>query len=440
VQVSDPGDLRDRLLAVAALGAQRRPAPDRPWTGALAIEQELLAAADAIVSIAEGDLLVQNLDAVAPASDLDAGAAFARTLSLGNAPGAAPAEAAARALRLARPEARPAVADALALAQSPAVGAAVARLLDDSPPAVCAAALGVLRYRRQGAYGSMVLLLAHPDAAVAAAAIRCLGTVPERRAAASVLRYVLSRDPIDAVALPAAEVLLALGDPAGLVFVRTKLEAESVAPALSDDARVGYLRLLGLAGEAADRELFFRSVEPSARDAAAVGWFGHPDLVEWLLGSLEAANDTRRAKGQGTIPSPFETAAARALQRVLGSPHTPALLDTHPSPPEGLIVDAAPWRAFFQKARIRFAGRQKLRFGRPYTPVATLEELEADAPSSTRADAALELAILSRGIALLETDDWVARQRAVLTVARALLGDAEAYPAGAFVGSRLAER
>jgi hypothetical protein len=437
--VSDRGDLRDRLLAVAALGVQRRPRPDRPWTSALGLEQELLAATDAIAGVAEGGALVQILDALAPASDVDAGAAFARTLTLGNAPGDAPAEAAARTLLLARPEARPAVAEALALAPSPAVGAAVTRLLGDSPPAVCAAALGVLRYRRQAAYGSVVLLLAHPDAAVAAAAARCLGAVPERRAAASVLRYLLSRDPIEAVALTAAEVLLALGDPAGLVFAREKLEAESVTPALSDDARVGYLRLLGLGGEAADRELFFRSVEPSPRDATAVGWLGHPDLVEWLLGSLEAANETRRAKSPGAGPSPFEMAAVRAVQRVLGSPHPPSSLamgETH----EGLAVDAAPWRAFWQKARARFPGRQKLRFGRPYTPLATLEELEADAPSITRADAALELAILSRGVALLETDDWVPRQRAVLTVARALLGDAEAYPAGAFVGSRLAER
>jgi hypothetical protein len=34
----------------------------------------------------------------------------------------------------------------------------------------------------------------------------------------------------------------------------------------------------------------------------------------------------------------------------------------------------------------------------------------------------------------------VARQRTVLASARALLGGADAYPAGAFPGSRLAER
>jgi hypothetical protein len=436
-------DLRDRLLEVAALGVQRKLGPDRPWSSALALEQELLAATEAIAALAEGDALVQSLDALAPVSEMDAGAAFARALALGNAPGDAPAEAAARTLRLARPEVRPAVAGALGLASSPAVGAAVARLLDDSPSAVCAAALGVLRYRRQVAYGSVVLLLAHPDADVAAAAVRCLGTVPERRTAASVLRYLLSREPVDAIALPAAEVLLALGDPAGLSFARAKLEAESVMPALSDDARVGYLRLLGLGGEAADRELFFRSLEPSPRDATAVGWLGHPDLVDWLLGSLEGANDARRAAGPGASPSAFETAAAGALRRILGPVTNLRLLGSAPPAPaahDGVPVDVAPWRAFWQKARARFPSPQKLRFGRPYTPAATLDELSADAPCTARADAALELAILSRGVALLEADDWVARQRAVLTVARALLGDAEAYPAGAFVGSRLAER
>ena len=316
---------------------------------------------------------------------------------------------------------------------------------------MCAAALGVLRYRRQGAYGPAVLLLAHPDAAVAAAAVRCLGTVPERRAAASVLRYVLSRDPVDAVALPAAEVLLALGDPAGLVFVRAKLETESVAPAFSDDARVAYLRLLGLAGEAADRELFFRSVEPSPRDAAAVGWLGHPDLGR--LAPRLARGGQRGAARQGSrrrAPRPSRRRRRGRCNASWGSPgygaepgsagRSPIVDPSAEVTADGILVDAPPWRAFWQQARSRFTGQQKLRFGRPYTPAATLDELEADAPSTTRADAALELAIISRGVALLETDDWVARQRAVLTVARALLDDAAGYPAGAFVGSRLAER
>ena len=89
---------------------------------------------------------------------------------------------------------------------------------------------------------------------------------------------------------------------------------------------------------------------------------------------------------------------------------------------DGSLVDAAPWRAFWARARGELGGHHKLRFGRPYTPAATLDELEAAAPAAARADAALELAIVTRGASLLETDDWVARQRAVLSAARAALG------------------
>ncbi len=435
----DPGGNAD-LFAVAELGVQRKPGPDRPWTFALGIEQELLAAADRAAGpegAHQGQDLVARLDVIAPVEGLDTGGAFARAFVLGSAreeEDGRPADAAARTLLAPRAEARAACADALALAPSPAIGAAVARLLDGAAPALARATLGVLRFRRQAPYGAVVPLLAHPDAGVAAAAARCLGTVPQRRAAAAVLRHVLSRDPDDALALPAAEALLALGEPAGLVFVRAKLEAESAAPSLPDDARVAYLRLLGLAGDASDRDLFFRSVEPSARDATAVGWFGHPDLVDWLLDSLEAANEARHRK-PGSLPTAFEAAAARALQRVLG----PA--SSAPTPG----ADAGTWRALWASVRARSpstpAAPQKLRFGRPYTPAATLDELEAEALATSRADAALELAIVSAGASLVETDDWVARQRTLLAAARATPSlMAGAYRAGAFAGARLVER
>jgi hypothetical protein len=437
---SPAGDLREQLLEIAALGAQRKPGPDRRWTSGLAAEQELLASAEALCVADSGSALADRLDAAAPLEGLTAGGAFARALALGTASGEAAAEAAARTLLGVRPEARAACVDALSLAPSPTVAPAVQRLLDDAPSVVAAAALEVLRFRRQCAYGPVVIFLAHPVPAVAATAARCLGTVAERRAAASVLRHLLSRGPastIDAVALAAAEALLTLGDPAGLAFVRAKLEAESVAPALPDESRVAYLRLLALGGDAGDRELFFRSVEPGPPDATAVGWFGHPDLVDWLLGSLEAANEARRAKGPASAPTPFEAAAARALHRILGSPHGP---DAPPRANETLVTESGPWRGCWARLRAKGPLRQKLRFGQPYTPDATVDELEAETLfGSARADAALELSIVSKGAAVLETHDWVARQRAVLASARATLGR-EAYPAGAFPGARLAER
>jgi hypothetical protein len=158
-----------------------------------------------------------------------------------------------------------------------------------------------------------------------------------------------------------------------------------------------------------------------------VGWFGHPDLVEWLLGSLEAANDARRASGP---PTPFEAAAALALQRVLG-PLGGGEAARHAA------ADARAWRAFWLKTRARQPGRGRLRFGKPYTPAATVDELAGDAPAAARAEAAFELAIVTSGAAIVEPRSWVAAQRAAIAAARgALPGDV----AGGFAGARLAAK
>jgi hypothetical protein len=330
-----------------------------------------------------------------------------------------------------RAEARRGCADALALAPSPAVGPAVAGLLGDAQAAVCVAALSVLRFRRQVPYAVVLPFLAHPHVEVAGAAARALAAVPESTSAAAVLRYVLSREPSDALAVAVAEALLTLGDPSGLSLVRRRLEAESAAPTLADDVRVSYLRLLALAGDASDRDLFVRSLSPTPRDADAGGWFGHPDVVDWLLSSLEAGNEARRGRGHGA-PSLFETAAARALHRILGSP-------TGGTGRDAVVADAGHWRSHVNAERARVPSGKKLRFGRLYTPGATLDELEAATLPPTRAFAALELAIVSHGAALLETGDWVARQRATLARARASIGGADRWPAGTFAGARLAE-
>jgi len=422
--------VRDRLSEIGALGTERRVAADQPWTAAAAVEQRLVEAVDSLIALDGG---VARVMAETAGSE-EPRRIFAAALVLGSAPGDAFAEAAAATLRHPRPDVRAAAADALALCRSPAVGPALIRFTDDADPGACAAALQALAARRQASFASSVVLLGHPDLRVAVAAARCLGVVPEQQAAAAVLRRVLVRDPDDTLAVAAAEGLVALADPAGLAFVRGELEAESAAPSLADDVRVAYLRLLGLGGEAGDLELFFRSLESSPRDAIAVGWFGHPDLVEWLLGSLDAANEARRSGARASSPgllSPadFEIAAARALHRILG----PA--DGAGAAREAMSVEGSIWRAAWARARGRMAGGQKHRFGRPYAPESTLDELGGEAPVGGRADAALELAIVSRGRLRLETGDWVARQRAQLAGARSWLG-AEGYPAGAFPGRR----
>src|SRR5580704_12013298 len=386
-----------RLASIASSAALRDPLDDRPWSSTAAAEQRLLEDLDALLAI-EGVHIADEATSFAGADPGDPGRAFAAALVLGALAGDPPAEVAARALFDARPAARAASSRALSMARSPAVGPAVARLLDEGAPApALAAALEVLAFRRQASFAAAVVLLAHPEAKVGAAAARCLATLPERKAARAVLRRALETAAGDALSLPVAETLLAMGDRAGLVFVRRRLETESEAPSLPDDVRAAYLRLLALAGEASDRELFYRSLEPSPRDAAAVGWFGHADLVDWLVGSLEAAAEARRGRGrvsETTVRSiAFELAAVEALQRITGGPDE--------APPGGsarpVETDAAAWRAFWTKARGRFASGRRHRLGRDYTPGATLDELAGEATAQARLDAALELAIASGG-------------------------------------------
>jgi hypothetical protein len=432
----------DRLDAIAALGSERRTGsaagpragegPEAPWTAAEAVEVRLGEALDSLLRLEGSAARIAEEARRVAAGGGDARRAWSVALLLGCAPGDDAAAAAVDTLRSPRMDLRAAAAEALALGSNPALGPALGRLAEDATPAACAAALEVLRSRRQVSFGPAVVLLGHPDATVAAAAARCLATVPEQRAAVQVLHRVLGDDPDEALAVAAAESLLVLGDAAGLAFVRGALSAESVAPALSDAVRVAYLRLLSLAGDVGDVEIFFRTLEAGPREAVAVGWFGHPDLIDWLIGSLETANELRRVGRGGRAsspslagPAPFEIAAAQALTRIAGTPE----------PTLGL--EGSAWRAWWARSRGRLASGQKHRFGKLYTPPATLNELGGPASVAARVDAGLELSIVSAGAVALETGDWVARQRATLAVAAAQIGALEGFPAGGFPGRQL---
>lgn len=427
--------VHDRLDAVAALGVERRAAREPaaanepPWTAAAAVEDRLAEAVDGLIGLEGATARVADEARRVASGGGDVKRAFSTALALASSPEPGAAAAGAATLRSPRPDLRAAAAEALALGRRPAIGAALTQILDDAGPASLAAALGVLRARRQATFAPCVILLGHPEARVVAAAARALATVPERRAAAAVLRRLLGHDPDEEIAVAAAEGLLALGDAAGLAFVRAELSAEIARPTLADETRIAFVRLLALGGDADDVDLFFRSLEPSPRDVIAVGWFGHPDLVDWLLGTLETAVEARRAGARGRASpatSPVETAVAAALARLAGN--------AEPIPLAGM--DGAAFRAFWARARGRLPAGPKLRFGRPYTPEATLSELRGEGPVSARADAALELSIVSAGAASVEPTDWIARQRAALAAAAdpvAALG----WPAGAFPGRRM---
>ena len=215
----------DRLDEIAALGAERRAAlQEEPWATVAPIEQKLAEAVEKLLGIDDDAKSVAGEARRAADGGGDARRAYASALVLGCASNVDAIQAAVSALASPRAELRSAACEALTLGRNPALGPALTQLTDTAGAAVCAAALLVLRFRRQATFAPSALFLGHPDDRVAAAAARCLGTLPERTAAAALLRRVLMDDPADVLAVAATESLLTLGDSAGLAFVRGELK------------------------------------------------------------------------------------------------------------------------------------------------------------------------------------------------------------------------
>jgi hypothetical protein len=424
---------RDCLTDLAAFGSLRRLVPEQPWTDAARFEQRLLDDLDALVALGRtrapgaapldvpASLQGYHREVAFP----DPGRAFALGLGLGCLDGEAPVRAAVLALRQAPGETRASLADGLALASSPRIGPALVRLLDDADADLAAIVLGTLRARGQVPFGVAATHLAHPDARVASAAARALTAVPERAAAIALLRRALEADADGALAPTAAECLASLGDPAGLAFARRTLDQSDALP---DERRLPCVRLVALGGGPRDLPLLLDSLGQAPGDARAAGLSGHVALLDWLLASLAAANDVRRATGPW--PLAFEIAAAEALHRITGlrvveKPEA-ALRE-----PGELDIDASAWASAWGEARATIDTTKRLRFGAPWTPLATLDELDGPSTADARTDAALELAIATGGAARFEPWGWVARQRARLAEARAVVA-ASTWEPGAF--------
>ncbi|MCC6522275.1 MAG: hypothetical protein IT373_06410 [Polyangiaceae bacterium] len=418
---------RDCLTDLASLGSLRRPLPEQIWSDSARFEDRLLASLDALLCLgreapspggAEGasyDVLGDVRRFHREASFPDPGRAFALAFTLACVDAEATARVATLALRQAPPETHAAFGDAFALGSSRHIGPALGRLLGDAEPALAALVLDTLRRRREATFAVSATYLGHPDERVAAAAARCLSVVEPRAPAARLLRRSLEHPPGDTLATAAAESLLALGDHAGLAFVRQRLEERGSELAEAD--RLAYVRLLSLAGNARDLDLLARSLGQAPADATAAGWFGHKDLCPWLMASLAAANEVREATGPVRLA--FEQAAADALFRIAGAPlgDRPDLgLERQAGSP---AIEAGAWHAFWEAAEPRFERDRKYRFGRPYAPELTLDELAGPSLPGVRADAALELAVVTGGALALDTTDWVARQRTALAEARA---------------------
>lgn len=449
---SDPGELaqirrlaRDAMADLGIFENLRHRNGDEPWTSVASFEQRLLDNVDALLSLEVVEpgaartpgALAQLVREATDTSFPDPGRAFAATFALGCVQGEDVVDVLLMALRQADALTLAAHATALTLAPSPAIETGVRRLLRQSEPRLLALALSVLRERRCATFADAAVLLNHPDGAVAGAAARALGVVPEDRAAIDALEALFAEDPEDDVASAIAESLLLQDSAVGLTIVRERL-AESLADPVAttpSEELPRWRRLQALAGTAVDVATAIAAFVRAPNDPAPLGWLGHVDAVPVLVA---AVIEEIALHGSWLTRTERETALIEAIHRLTGAPMlTPSRLGVAAE-----RFDEEAFAAWWKEHAERFPPHARYRFGQAYTLAHSLAELEAEATSrEARELAALEIAVVLGPTALLRTEDWVARQASEIEALRARVAASEGLHArGEFPGHRLGGR
>ncbi|RZO66326.1 MAG: hypothetical protein EVA89_00495 [Sandaracinaceae bacterium] len=390
---------RTAIEEMGCFGLQRAPLSGQTWTGKARLEARILARVDAIVACGADVLpaLVQRLEQ-RPLPDPEA--RWALILTYGCLAGDDTVDEAARLARSAElddPDVRHAVMDALAHVPTPAIERRLRAWL--ASPIVAERAVAVAALGRRGALTSDELAAAasDADADVVRSAAAALGTTKgklddwlvdrllhheEEAVVGLALRGGVLRQ--EAAALRRARSLVtqhqgAFGD-AGVVFALT--QGRAGLDALLEDAAV--------AGES-------RSLE-------ALGWFGHISAVPYLIGRTGSDEEAPRS------------AAARALQRILGSHRAAGIAQLASRPPsDGPSEDPDVWRELWAHLRPSLDPEVRYRFGAPWSPAANTGELRADfARPEDRVRAHLELSGRLGLTAGLDTRVFVAAQRCML--------------------------
>jgi HEAT repeat protein len=433
--------MRDCLHEIATLSGLRAPLDEAPWTHGEPFERRLLASLDAMHALAyephglpPAVSLFEEVQRYArEAPTVDPTREFSRTLAFACARGDSALRGVVLALKQSHPMTLPAQEVALCLARHTATAELMRELLGEQDPLLLLLAIEVLRFCRDAGVPDLAQLTGHPHVQVRAAALSALGFVPERETAAEILVDALidERDEHPRVALAAAEALVRLGRIDGLEWARERLAS---GPPVDAGVRVGCMRLLAVAGTEADAPLLTEAFGVAPREAELLGLHGHPSLVAPLLEALWAANGVRRSIGPWVHP--LEVAAASALARITGLAPMDAPREvhdydftTHPS------IFAETWQRALDERAKELPTSGKLRFGKPYRPELTIDELASDSVVAVRSDLAFELG-LCLGSTPFEPTDWVARQRETLTSCRQ---DAAriSYAAGSFPGASL---
>jgi hypothetical protein len=410
------GIARDCLEDVGNMSNLRRPFADGDWLDAARFDDRLLANLDALVALGVAEPGAHaRIDVVDPlvsyAGELhqgDFGRAFALSFVLGCFEGEASARAAVSAVRRAHPAALPAHADALRLASGDAIGRATNALLLDARAELVELGLDVLAARREASFASVVAHLSHPSSRVVAAAARCLGGVAEREAAAGALAELLDADD-DRVFFAVVEALAVLGDPQGLLALRERLSLEAETRGLESDAFVERgLLLLAAIGAATDAALVRALALRGVGHRRALGWFGHPAHVDVLLADLATLASVRPGPA---YPSPAEIATVEALHRIVGAElRVPPALVPETVATTDLVRDPEVWAGAWVAVRDRLPRGGRVRFGRPWSGAAVVDELARSGRPGERVQLARELAVATHGASRLDVEGWVEAQ------------------------------
>jgi hypothetical protein len=394
---------------LGAFAMMRVPQADEGWMSAERVERRLLTRLDSIAACGAWVLprLVKTLEELpVPDPDMTWAAIFLFASLAGD-------DALDQALRIARASdvdvdgMLVSVTDAFALAPHPGIEPAMRRWLSDPDPGRRAIAVGALGRRKALVADDAARATVDPDARVVLAGAEALGSA------------------LGDVAPQVIEPLLFHATPA---VVRA-----AIASATVRRTRQGVRRAIELTGEArgdfADAALFVaiggdldasaalqedRAASGSDVHIEALGWFGDLDCIDYVLGRMETGTPETQAVAVETLQmltgAGLTKANAAPEYAPDAQPFTRA--DTPPEEAALLLVDPAPWAAWWKKHRQHAQPKKRYRFGHLWTPRDSLWQMEH--PSSrtrVRRFAHLELVARLGGCIPLDLRAFVVGQQ-----------------------------
>ncbi|QRK11301.1 hypothetical protein JQX13_15210 [Archangium violaceum] len=301
--------------------------------------------------------------------------------------------------------------EAIALARHPEWVSVCIQAALHERPLIRATAARLLGYRREGEHEHLIRLL-REDAdskvrSTAALSLAHLGYGP----ALPLVEQSLSHLPPDD-AEPMLRAALLLGSSRALQVCRQLCQSNTPSPPL--------VRLLALAGREQDVPLLRRLCARSSLASSAFEALGILGIASTIPELIEHLASPQLA---------LRLAAASALALVTGAGLTQKVHipdeedeDAPDRAVEQPSTDEKAWRHWWKDHASHFQKAMRFRHGRPFSPTACLDELEAARSSfQVRARATLELALLLGQAPSIEPDWPIHRQRQVLVRWRRLL-------------------